>query len=218
MESESSTTTVSDTSSTSTATTSSDEFSTSSDEPTSTKAAKKKLKPNQLLAKKAAKKNDKKSKRSILEHVEIAQQVTSEKVGSEMEKELQRLEKKIAVWKEKDVEIHSVQRFVARIMKKVTSLNIVVGCDHAIFVQEMGLVRLLEMDLSGTMDRYPEGVNLQVMRNRANELFHLTFDSNIDSRLEQTRNGTAWLMRDQTGSLSTPSIIDNLSDLGKNIH
>ena len=56
-------------------------------------------KPKKALAKLARKKNDKKSDRSIREHVKMAEKVESEKVGPNMERELVRIEKKLDDWK-----------------------------------------------------------------------------------------------------------------------
>ena len=149
------------------------------------------MKPKKVLAKLARKKGDKKSERSILEHVKKAEEVVSEKVGMKMEKELQRIESRITEWVEKGVELEAVQRFVARIMKKVKDLNVYVACDHAIFVKEVGVVRLLEMDLVGTLNESGP-VNFNKMQGRSNELFHLAIDTAGVKRLERSWNGTAW--------------------------
>ena len=85
------------------------------------------LKPNKILAKQARKKGDKKSEKSLMEQKKEAEKITSEKVGSEMESELQRLEKKIKIWKEKGVEKENIQRFAGRVMKLIKELNIIVA-------------------------------------------------------------------------------------------
>ena len=149
------------------------------------------MKPKKALAKLARKKGDKKSERSILEHVKEAEKVVSEKVGNKIEKELVRIESRMTEWVEKGVELEAVQRFVGRIMKKTKELNIFVSCDHAVFTKEVGVVRLLEMDLVGTLNESGP-VNFNKMQGRANELFHLAIDTAGAKRLERSWNGTAW--------------------------
>ena len=176
----------------------SEETSSSSDEFQQGPAKKPKvLKPKKALAKLARKKNDKKSKRSILEHVEKAKKVTSEVVGSDIEKELVRLEKKMAIWKKKKVEPQAMQRFVGRVMFSAKSLNIIVACDHAVFLKEMGLISLLELDLRGTLDESGP-ITPEVARMKSNRLLSLVIDSDARERIQQTWDGMAWMDRSLT--------------------
>ena len=142
----------------------------------------------------AKKKGDKKSEKSIIQHVEKAKKVTSAVVGSEIEKELVRIEKKMAIWKKKKVEPEAMQRFVGRIMFGAKSLNIIVSCDHAVYLKEMGLISLLELDLVGTLnDSGP--VTPEVARMKSNRLLSLVLDSQCRDRIQQTWDGMAWIDR-----------------------
>ena len=152
-----------------------------------------KSKPARKLAKLAAKRNDKKSDRSIREHIKEARKVTSDAVGPEMEKELQRMESKLESWDKKKVELHSMQRFAARLLSKFKEMGIVCAVDHAIFQQEIGRIHLLEMDMVGSLDKTNDKTSLEKARQRANELLHLVFDSGAKERLERTLQGTTWL-------------------------
>ena len=164
------------------------------EEPAPKKKAKKlnKSKPAKKLARLAKKKGDKKSEKSIEEHVKEAQKVTSDVVGAEIEKELSRLEGKMAEWKAKKVESFAMQRFAARVLVCVKSLGIVCSVDHAIFQKEMGRIHLLEMDMVDTLDRTNDKTNLERARNRANELLTKVFDSGANERLERSLQGTTW--------------------------
>lgn len=161
------------------------------------KKAAKKAKPSKVLAKNAKKKNDKKCRRSILKHVKEAQKITSEKVGPKMEKECQRVEKNLDSWKKDGVEVDALQRYVGRIMKKVKELNVIVSCDHAVFLREAGLISLLEMDLVGTLDDTGP-ITPQLARMKANSLLELVIDSDSRNRIQQTWDGMAWKFRSET--------------------
>ena len=153
----------------------------------------KKNKPAKKLAKQAKKKGDRKSNRSIMEHIKEAQKVTSDAVGPEMEKELGRIEAKMLAWEKKDVEKESLQRFAARILAFIKEQGIVCSVDHAIFQQEIGRIHLLEMDMVNTLDRTNDKTSLEAARGKANELLLKVFDSGANDRLERTLQGTTWL-------------------------
>lgn len=154
------------------------------------------LKPKKELAKLAKKKGDKNSEKSLMEKMKKAEKVTSAKVGPEMEKELKRLEKKMAEWKEKGVETEALQRFVGRVMKQAKGLNVIVACDHAVFRQEVGLITILEMDLVGTLDESGP-IDLETAKSRANHLFSLIIDSDVSNRIERTWDGMAWRIKSE---------------------
>ena len=152
------------------------------------------MKPKKALAKLARKRNDKKSDKSMQEHIEMAQQVVSEKVGMAMEKEVKSIEKKLEDWKRKKVEIEAIQRFVGRIMRKVKDLNIIVSCDHGVYLKEMGLISLLELDLVGTLNESGP-ITPEEARVKANRLLSLVIDSDCRDRIQQTWDGMAWIER-----------------------
>ena len=198
-------------SSTSTATSSSDENSPGpAKRPRVSKKVKKaiqkspkEVKPSKILAKTAKKKNDKKCKRSILKHVKEAQKVASEKCP-DMEKECKRVEKNLDSWKGKGVEVDALQRYVGRIMKKVKELNVIVVCDHAVFLKEVGLISLLEMDLVGTLnDTGP--ITPELAKMKANSLLELVVDTDCRNRIQQSWDGMAWRVRSEM----------NIDDKGK---
>ena len=152
------------------------------------------LKPKKALAKLAKKKGDKKSEKSILKHVKEAEKVTSEKVGPEMEKELVRIEKNMTKWQKKGVEKEALQRFIGRIMRYSKQSDIFVSCDHAVFLNEMGLISLVEMDLTGTLNETGP-VTPEQARVRSNRLLSLIIDQNVRERIQQTWDGMAWMDR-----------------------
>ena len=164
------------------------------EKPTPRKKARKakKNRPAKKLAKQARKKGDKKSSRSILEHIQEAQKITSDAVGPEMEKELSRIESKLTAWDKKEVEPWALQRFVARILAFIKERGIVGSVDHAIFQQEMGRIHLLEMDMVDTLNKTNDKTSAEAARNRANELLLKVFDSGANERLERTLQGTTW--------------------------
>ena len=162
--------------------------------------------PAKKLAKNARKKNDKKSKRSILEHIEEAQKIHSDVIGPEMDRELERVEKKLATWKSKDVEMHSLQRFVARILKKIKDLGIVASVDHAVFQKEMGRIHLLEMDIVDSANGSEDRTDREAARNKADELLHKAFDSGAPEKLQRTLQGTTWLYGQQNASSDSTSV------------
>ena len=153
------------------------------------------------MAKKAAKKGDCKSEKTILELAEEAMKIESEKVGKEMEKELSRFRKLFAKWKENDVEEDNIQLFAAGILKELKELNILCSVDTAIFKNEIGRVRLLGMDIE-PMDSQ-KGLNRVELKERADSLLGKVIDTE-NARLDQTREGTAWNVRD----LKSTTIID----------
>ena len=160
------------------------------------------VKPSKMLAKNARKKNDKKCQRSILKHVEEARKVTSKKFGSQVEKELQRIEKLIETWKKGGLELDAIQRFVGRILKFVKDLDVIVACDHAVFRREMGLISLLEMDLVSTLNETGP-ITPEVARMKANKLLSLVLDSDCRNRIQQTWDGMAWKFRSELDMTAT---------------
>ena len=150
------------------------------------------MKPKKALAKFAKKKGDKKSDKSMQKHIEMAEKIFSEKVGWEMEKELVRIEKKMETWKKKQVEVDAKQRFVGRIMRKAKELDIIVACDHGVYLKEMGLISLLELDLVGTLNETGP-ITPEEARVKANRLLSLVMDSDCRDRIQQTWDGMAWI-------------------------
>ena len=151
------------------------------------------------LAKKAAKKGVNKSERSILKQQQEAKKIESEMVP-QMEAELVKIENHLKIWKEKKVEDHALQRFVARILAKVKDLNIIGMVDHAIFKQEMGSIHLLEMELVDTTNNDTINSEREHGRVKANELLSKIVDISAMSRLNQTKAGTAWLVDPDSAS------------------
>ena len=147
------------------------------------------------MAKKAAKKGDCKSEKTILELAEEAMRIESEVVGDEMEKELIRIGHLLSKWKEYDVEEDNIQRFAAKFLNQLKKLDILCAVDTAIFKNEIGRVRLLAMDVS-PMDSQ-KGLNRQELKDRSDSLLKLVIDTE-EARLDQTREGTAWNVRDVT--------------------
>ena len=172
--------------------------STSSDEcrPSPAKKVKKtkvkKSAPHKKLAKKAAKKGDCKSEKTILELAEQAMRIESEAVGKEMEKELIRIGKLFAKWKENDVEEENIQLFAAKVLNELKKLDILCAVDTAIFKNEIGRVRLLGMEVE-PMDSQ-KGFNRLELKNRAESLLEKVIDTE-NARLDQTKEGTAWNVR-----------------------
>ena len=118
-----------------------------------------------------------------------ALKIDSEKVGQEMENQLSHLEDLFAKWKNQDVEEENLQRFAARILKALKTLDILCAVDTAIFKKEIGRIRLLEMEIS-SMDS-ETGLNRQELKDAATRLLSLVVDTE-DCRFDQTRQGTAW--------------------------
>ena len=153
------------------------------------KMVKKATAPQKKLAKKAAKKGDRKSDKTIMELANEAMKIHSEKVGQEMEKQLSTLENLFAKWKEEDVDEGDLQRFAARILKALKTLDILCAVDTAIFKKEIGRIRLLEMEIS-SMDS-ETGLNRQELKDASTRLLSMVVDTE-NGRLDQTREGTAW--------------------------
>ena len=169
------------------------------------KSPNKEVKPSKILAKTAKKKNDKKCKRSILKHVKEAQKVVSENCP-DMEKECKKVEKNLDSWKEKGVETEALQRYVGRIMKKVKELNVIVVCDHAVFLKEVGLISLLEMDLVGTLnDTGP--ITPELAKMKANSLLELVIDTDCRNRIQQSWDGMAWRIRSETDNVENGKLL-----------
>ena len=80
-----------------------------------------------------------------------ARRADSDKVPN-VEEELQRFEKLVEIWKKNEVEDHVVQRLVARMFRLLRKLNYIPSVDYALFKQEIGYLRLIEMDMAGTLD------------------------------------------------------------------
>ena len=180
----------------------------------------KKNKPAKKLAKQAKKKGDRKSNRSIMEHIKEAQKVTSDAVGPEMEKELRRIESKMLAWEKKEVETEALQRFAARILAFIKEQGIICSVDHAIFQQEIGRIHLLEMDMVNTLNTTNDKTSLEGARNRANELLLKVFDSGANDRLERTLQGTTWLYgggNDLTPNMMSQGKLDS-SRIGDNLY
>ena len=159
------------------------------------------MKPKKALAKLARKKGDKKSDKSMQEHIKMAEKIVSEKVGDEMEKELVRIEKKMKNWKKKEVEVEAMQRFVGRMMRFSKDLNIIVACDHAVYLREMGLISLLELDMVGTLNESGP-ITPEQARMKANQLLSLVIDSDWRERIQQTWDGMAWIDRSRALTIS----------------
>ena len=148
-------------------------------------------KPQKKLARKAAKKGAQCSDRSAIRRAEKALKIESEVVGTEMELLLTHAENEMKKWKSKGVEEENLQRFAARFLAGLKQMNILCAVDTAIFKQEIGHVRLLELEIdsmnsSSVLDR-PR------MRERANELVSMVIDTE-KVPLDQTKEGTAWLL------------------------
>ena len=157
------------------------------------KSQKKKMAPQKKLAKKAAKKGDRKSEKSILELANEAMRIESEKVGQEMETELIRLDGLLEDWKNKDVEEENVQRFAAKFLNKLKKFDILCSVDTAIFKNEIGRVRLLDMDISPINSQ--AALNRQELKDRSDSLLKLVVDAQ-GNHLDQTREGTSWNVRE----------------------
>ena len=115
-------------------------------------------------------------------------------VGPQMEAELNKIENLLVAWKEKKVEDHALQRFVARILEKIKNLNIIGMVDHAIFKREMGSIHLLEMEICDTTGNDTINSERELGRAKANDLLSKIMDVSVMNRLNQTKAGTAWLV------------------------
>ena len=152
----------------------------------------KKKKSVKKLAKKAAKKGDERSEKSIMELAKQAMRIESEAVGAEMETELVRIEELISKWMADDVEEENIQRFAARILNKLKEVDVLCAVDHAIFKREIGVVRLLEMDLNENAS--DTLLDMAVNKDRADKLLSLVVGQEEMNRLDQTKQGTAWVI------------------------
>ena len=150
-------------------------------------------KPQKKLAKKAAKKGDRKSDKSAVEMANEALKIKSDAVGDEMEKMIVKVGNLMREWQSKGVEEENLQRFAARFLAQLKSANILCAVDTAIFKQEIGYVRLLEMELS-SMNSDTE-LNRQGLKERANELVSMVIDTD-KVPLDQTKEGTAWILKE----------------------
>ena len=142
-----------------------------------------------MLAKKAAKKGVIKTKNEILEHVKKAEKIESGNVSEVMEKCLKAIENEIEEWHLNGVEDFEIQRFVARILKKLKDLNVLVSVDHATFKKELNFIHPLEMNISED-----NGVTLsrdQVIE-RSEKLLESVIDPAVRHKLDRTMHGAAW--------------------------
>ena len=145
--------------------------------------------PQKKLAKNAAKKGDCKSEKTILELAEEAMRIESEAVGKEMEENLVKFQQLLIKWKENDVEEENIQRFAARFLGQLKTLDILCAVDTAIFKKEIGVIRLLEMDIT-SMD---SSMDRPRLNERSNQLLSMVVDTDRN-QLDQTREGTAWTL------------------------
>ena len=155
------------------------------------KSKKKKTPAKKILAQKAAKKGDDMGEKTILQLAEEAMKIDSEAVGKEMEDTIELIGDLFKKWMEKDVEEENIQRFAARILKKLQTFDIMCAVDSAIFKKEIGVVRLLEMELDDNMSEEDLGLAKQ----RADRLLSLVVDPDDMAKLDQTRQGTAWMVK-----------------------
>ena len=158
---------------------------------TNGKSKKKKSPSKKTLAKTAAKKGDDKSEKTIMELAEEAMRIESEAVGNEMEETVNLVENLFKKWMEMDVEEENIQRFAARILKSLQKFDIICSVDQAIFKREIGVVRLLEMELDDDVS----AEDLQPVKERADKLLSLVVNPDDMERLDQTKQGTAWVVK-----------------------
>ena len=155
-------------------------------------------KPNVQLAKLAAKKGDKLSPAQIKTQKKEARKAESEKVP-DVEEELQKIEKLIETWKKNGVEDHVVQRFVARMFRKLRILNFIPSVDHALFKKEIGYFRLIEMDMAGSLD-VSGPTNVDKIKKTAGKLMEQVVDGDLAERLQRTWEGNAWILRGESSN------------------
>lgn len=176
---------------------SSDSTSSSSDEAGPAPAKKAKCpKPNVQLAKLAAKKGDDLSPSKAKAMKKKARKAESEKVP-DVEEELQKIEKLIKNWKKNGVEDHVVQRFVARIFRQLRILDFIPSVDHALFKKEIGYLRLVEMDMAGSLE-VSGPTNLEKIKKTAGKLINQVVDGDLAERLQRTWEGNAWILRGES--------------------
>ena len=166
------------------------------------------LKPHQQLAKKAAKKGDDESPKKLKQLRKRARRADSDKVP-DFEEQLQKMEKLIDDWKKNEVEDHVVQRFVARMFRKLRTLNYIPCVDYALFKKEIGYFRLVEMDMAGTLDMTGP-TNREKIKATAGRLLDQVVDGELADRLQQTWEGNAWILR----SKSSNEMMNGTSDAG----
>ena len=192
---------------------SSSEFSSSSgsdsDEPGPSKKAKcqdeEKVKksppPHKVLAKLAAKKGDNESTAQLKKNKKRAREIKSEK-APDMEEMTKEFEKCLQVWKKKGVEDHAVVRMVGRVLAQLKNLGFMVSVDHAVFKKEIGVIRLMEMDIEGTLNSSGP-TNREEIKRRAGDLFDQVVDGDCANRLQRTWEGNAWILRED--SINSPA-------------
>ena len=140
---------------------------------------------------------DKKSDASVLRHVEEAEKIDSDAIGPIMEREVKRMEDNIMDWHLGGVEDHAVQRFCARIFKKLRSLGFLVSVDHAVFKQELDFINVMEMQV-GTDDENGDGLSRTEINRRAEKMLHSVIDwGSINGRLVSDISGQSWQIMDE---------------------
>ena len=176
---------------------SSNASSSSSDEAEPAPAKKAKChKPSVQLAQKAAKKGNNLSSAQAKAMKKQARKAESEKVP-DFEEELQRIEKLIETWKKNGVEDHVVQRFVARLFRKLRILDFIPSVDHALFKREIGYFRLVEMDVAGSLE-ISGPTNMDKIKKTAGKLINQVVDGDLAERLHRTWEGNAWILRGES--------------------
>ena len=158
------------------------------------------LKPNVELAKLAAKKGDEVTSKQAKKLKKRARRADSEKVPN-VEEELRRFEKLVEVWKKNEVEDHVIQRLVARMFRLLRKLNYIPCVDYALFKKEIGYLRLVEMDMAGTLD-VSGPTNRDKIKATAGKLLEQVVDGELAERLQQTWEGNAWILRSKSSNES----------------
>ena len=158
---------------------------------------KKPVAPKKKLAKKAAKKGVEKSKNEILEHIQKAEKIDSKNVGEDMDKCVKAIEGAIEEWHIQGVEDFALQRFSARILRKLKDLNVLVAVDHAVFKKELDFIHPLEMNITKE-----DNVTLSrtVVLQRTENLLKSVMVPEEGNVMESTMQGMAWKIIEQSDS------------------